>query len=222
MAAPQAVPEAMAFTSHDELILLGLLAAVAALMALAPTLRIPYPILLVAGGGALGFVPGVPRPVPPPPPLVLPAAAPLPLSSSFFSPMRGLRRHVLARRRDAALRRRRGRRDRGRSRRRLGGRVRPDPARQHPGRDRDFAPVRLPRLHPGECAPRLGRAGGGYGRRLSRLARAGAPAAPDAHAGDSRPGDARLPRGRAPLRPGPPPAAPDPRRALRALDREPD
>src|ERR687887_518344 len=57
---------AVGFTSHDELILLGLLAAVAALMALAPTLRIPYPILLVVGGLALGFVPGVPRLVLPP------------------------------------------------------------------------------------------------------------------------------------------------------------
>src|SRR5437868_1177610 len=43
---------AVTFSSHDELVLLGLLAAVAALMALAPTLRIPYPILLVAGGVA--------------------------------------------------------------------------------------------------------------------------------------------------------------------------
>src|SRR5918911_966195 len=46
---------AMAFSTHGELVLLGLLAAVAALMALAPTLRIPYPILLVAAGLALGF-----------------------------------------------------------------------------------------------------------------------------------------------------------------------
>jgi CPA1 family monovalent cation:H+ antiporter len=46
---------------HDrELVqLLGLLVAAGALLALAPTLHVPYPILLVLGGLALGFVPGI-------------------------------------------------------------------------------------------------------------------------------------------------------------------
>src|SRR5438552_2571122 len=92
MTAPQAVPEAMAFTSHDELILLGLLAAVAALMALAPTLRIPYPILLVAGGVALGFVPGVPKLVLPPDLVLVGVLPPLLYSSGFCTSLRDVRR----------------------------------------------------------------------------------------------------------------------------------
>ncbi len=42
-------------------IILGLLVAVAALATLATRLKIPYPILLVLGGSALGFVPALPR-----------------------------------------------------------------------------------------------------------------------------------------------------------------
>jgi monovalent cation/hydrogen antiporter len=42
-------------------IVLGLLLAVAALATLATRLKIPYPILLVIGGSALGFVPQLPR-----------------------------------------------------------------------------------------------------------------------------------------------------------------
>jgi Na+/H+ antiporter len=42
-------------------IILGLLVAVAALATLATRLKIPYPILLVLGGSALGFVPQLPR-----------------------------------------------------------------------------------------------------------------------------------------------------------------
>jgi monovalent cation/hydrogen antiporter len=51
----------MGFSAHDALVLLALLAAGAALLALAPTFRVPYPILLVLGGVAVGFVPGVPH-----------------------------------------------------------------------------------------------------------------------------------------------------------------
>ena len=45
----------------EGLVALGLLTVVAALLASAPTLRIPYPILLVLGGLALGLVPGLPE-----------------------------------------------------------------------------------------------------------------------------------------------------------------
>ena len=47
---------------HDrELVqLFALLVAVGALVALGPTVRVPYPILLVLGGLTLGFVPGIP------------------------------------------------------------------------------------------------------------------------------------------------------------------
>src|SRR5207302_406077 len=81
----------VAFSSHDELILLGLLAAVATLMALAPTLRIPYPILLVAGGLALGFIPGVPRLVLPPDLVLVGVLPPLLYSAGFFTSLRDFR-----------------------------------------------------------------------------------------------------------------------------------
>src|SRR5438876_2768109 len=42
-------------------LLLGLLAALALLVLMARQLNLPYPILLVMGGLALGFLPGVPR-----------------------------------------------------------------------------------------------------------------------------------------------------------------
>ena len=45
---------------HLELLIFGLLVAIAALTYAARTLDIPYPILLVIGGCALGFVPGLP------------------------------------------------------------------------------------------------------------------------------------------------------------------
>ena len=81
----------MTFSSHDELILLGLVAAVAALMALAPTLRIPYPILLVVGGLALGFIPGVPRLVLPPDVVLVGVLPPLLYSAGFFTSLRDVR-----------------------------------------------------------------------------------------------------------------------------------
>ena len=44
-----------------EILIAGLLVAVAGLSALALYLRIPYPIVLVVGGAVLGFVPGLPE-----------------------------------------------------------------------------------------------------------------------------------------------------------------
>jgi Na+/H+ antiporter len=81
----------MAFSTHGELVLLGLLAAVAALMALAPTLRIPYPILLVAAGLALGFIPGVPDLTLPPDLVLVGVLPPLLYSSAFFTSLRDAR-----------------------------------------------------------------------------------------------------------------------------------
>ena len=45
----------------DGLVALALLVAVAALLVVAPALRVPYPILLVLGGLVLGLVPGMPE-----------------------------------------------------------------------------------------------------------------------------------------------------------------
>src|SRR5215211_5712514 len=46
---------------HEIELVLGLLLAVAALVTLARRFEVPYPILLVIGGLALGFVPGLPH-----------------------------------------------------------------------------------------------------------------------------------------------------------------
>src|SRR3989440_7358504 len=82
------------FGSHAQLVLLGLLAAVAALMALAPTLRIPYPILLVLGGLVLGFIPGVPKLALPPDLGLVGVPPPLLCSAGFFTSLRDLRANV--------------------------------------------------------------------------------------------------------------------------------
>src|ERR671923_965005 len=83
------------FDAHDELVLLALLVALAALLVLAPVLRIPYPILLVAGGLALGFVPGIPT-ISLPPDLVLVAILPpLLYSAAYYTSLRDLRRNAV-------------------------------------------------------------------------------------------------------------------------------
>src|SRR5918911_411992 len=81
----------MTFSTHGELVLLALLAAVAALMALAPTLRVPYPILLVASGLALGFIPGLPDLTLPPDLVLVGVLPPLLYSSGFFTSLRDAR-----------------------------------------------------------------------------------------------------------------------------------
>ena len=81
----------MDFSSADSLVLVGILAAAAALLAIAELIRIPYPIPLVLGGLALGFVPGMP-PIELPPDIVLVAVLPpLLYGAAFFSPLRELR-----------------------------------------------------------------------------------------------------------------------------------
>ena len=73
-----------------EPLLLALMVAVAGLSVLARVVRVPYPILLVLGGLALGFVPGMPD-VELPPELVLVAfLPPLLYWSGFFSSPRDL------------------------------------------------------------------------------------------------------------------------------------
>src|SRR2546429_3577248 len=81
----------MHFGVHEQLILLALLLAVAVLLALAPALRIPYPILLVLAGLALGFVPGIPTLQLPPDLVLVAILPPLLYSSAFFTSLRELR-----------------------------------------------------------------------------------------------------------------------------------
>jgi monovalent cation/hydrogen antiporter len=81
-------------STQEELVLAALLAAVAALLAFAPLLRIPYPILLVVGGLMLALVPGVPE-LELPPELVLVAfLPPLLFSAAVFSSPHELRRNI--------------------------------------------------------------------------------------------------------------------------------
>ncbi len=84
----------MGFTAHDSLVLVGLLAAGAGLLATAQRLRVPYPILLVLAGLGLAFVPGMPR-IELAPDLVLVAVLPpLLYGGAFFTPLRELRANV--------------------------------------------------------------------------------------------------------------------------------
>jgi len=80
--------------SHELWQLLGLLVVVGALLVLAPVTRIPYPILLVLGGLALGFAPGIPKFNLPPELVLIAFLPPLLYSSAFFTSLRELRANV--------------------------------------------------------------------------------------------------------------------------------
>jgi Na+/H+ antiporter len=84
----------MELSSQDELVLLALLIAVTALTALAPVLRVPYPILLVLGGLVLGFIPGVPEVSLPPELVLVGVLPPLLYSASFFTSLRDFRANL--------------------------------------------------------------------------------------------------------------------------------
>jgi monovalent cation/hydrogen antiporter len=84
----------MELSGRDELVLLALLAAVAGLTALAPTLRVPYPILLVLGGLALGFIAGVPELTLPPELVLVGILPPLLYAAAFFTGLRELRANL--------------------------------------------------------------------------------------------------------------------------------
>jgi CPA1 family monovalent cation:H+ antiporter len=84
----------MTFSTEDSLVLLALLGAAAGLIAVSQTVRVPYPILLVVGGLALGFVPGIPN-IELPPDLVLVAVLPpLLYGSAFFTSLRDFRANI--------------------------------------------------------------------------------------------------------------------------------
>ncbi len=78
-------------SDQDLLVIFGLLAAFTALLAAAPRLHIPYPILLVIGGLALGLVPGVPTIQVPPQFILIGVLPPLLYSAAFFTSLRDLR-----------------------------------------------------------------------------------------------------------------------------------
>jgi len=61
---------------------------------LVPRVRIPYPILMVLGGLALGFVPGLPELELPPDLVLIAVLPPLLYGAAFFTPLRDLRANV--------------------------------------------------------------------------------------------------------------------------------
>ena len=80
--------------AHTEIILAGMLLAVAGLVTLARVLSVPYPIFLVLGGLAIGAIPGVPEVTLDPDLVLLLFLPPLLYSASFFASLRDLRRNA--------------------------------------------------------------------------------------------------------------------------------
>ena len=81
------------FGAHQDLELLALLVVVGALLALAPVLRMPLPILLVLGGVVMGFIPGLPQVSLPPDVVLVGVLPPLLYSGAFFTSLRELRKN---------------------------------------------------------------------------------------------------------------------------------
>ena len=81
---------------EGELLLLGLMVAVAALSVLAQVLGLPYPILLVLGGLVIGFVPGLPDVELPPELVLVLFLPPLLYYAGFFSSPQELRADLRA------------------------------------------------------------------------------------------------------------------------------
>jgi monovalent cation/hydrogen antiporter len=80
---------------HDaELVLLGLMVAMAGLSVLARFVGVPYPILLVLGGLVLGFVPGMPEIALPPELVLVLFLPPLLYQAAFFASPRELRANL--------------------------------------------------------------------------------------------------------------------------------
>ena len=84
----------LAFTAHDELQLFALVAAVTVLLVAASLARLPPPILLVVGGLALGFVPGLPHLTLPPDLVLVAILPPLLYSAAFFTGLRDLKANL--------------------------------------------------------------------------------------------------------------------------------
>jgi monovalent cation/hydrogen antiporter len=84
------------FGAHEELQLLLLLVTALGLLLLADPLHIPYPILLVVGGLALGFAPGVPTVTLPPDAVIIGILPPLLYSAAFSTGLRDLKRNIRA------------------------------------------------------------------------------------------------------------------------------
>jgi len=80
--------------THDLIALLGIGAAVVALLVLEPRLNIPYPILLVLGGLAISLLPIVPDFQLPPDLVLLAFLPPLIFGAAFSTPIQELRANI--------------------------------------------------------------------------------------------------------------------------------
>jgi CPA1 family monovalent cation:H+ antiporter len=81
---------------HLEAVIISVLVAVAVLSALATRIGVPYPILLVLGGLALGFLPGMPDVALQPDLVLVVFLPPLLYSGAFFANLRELRADLRA------------------------------------------------------------------------------------------------------------------------------
>ena len=79
---------------HLDVVIVGLLVAVAGLALLARLLHIPYPILLVIGGLVIGFLPGVPKIELAPELVLVIFLPPLLYAAAFFTSLRDLRANI--------------------------------------------------------------------------------------------------------------------------------
>ncbi len=79
---------------HIELIVFGLLLAIATLAVLARIVDVPYPVTLVLGGAVIGFLPGVPSVELDPDLVLLIFLPPLLYGAAFFTSVRDLRRNA--------------------------------------------------------------------------------------------------------------------------------
>ena len=80
--------------THTELVLAGLLFAVAVLVTAARVLDVPYPIFLVLGGLGLGLIPGIPTIELEPDLVLLIFLPPLLYAASFFTGLQELRQNI--------------------------------------------------------------------------------------------------------------------------------
>src|SRR4051794_9750044 len=84
----------MSFGAHEDLQLLALLVSLGALLVLSTTTSVPVPILLVLGGLALGFLPGVPHVALPPDVVLVAILPPLLYWTAFATSLRDLRANL--------------------------------------------------------------------------------------------------------------------------------
>jgi CPA1 family monovalent cation:H+ antiporter len=85
----------LTISTHTAILVFTLLAAGVALLALAPILKLPYPILLVLGGLVLGFVPGISHVTIPPQIVLVGILPPLLYAAAFFTSLRDLRTNIV-------------------------------------------------------------------------------------------------------------------------------